>query len=47
MGNLKYNVNEPIYKQKHIDRENRLVVAKRDVGRGNDGLGICKLLYIE
>ena len=27
-------------KQKLTDIENRLAVAKREVGRGNDGLGI-------
>lgn len=47
-GNLKYNVNEPIYKtETHRQREQTCSCKKRDVGRGNDGLGICKLLYIE
>ena len=38
MWNLKYDTNEFVYEtERLIDRENRLVVAKREAG---DGLGV-------
>ena len=52
MWDLKYDTNESIYKRE-IDSqtENRLVVAKGEVGRGQKdwGFGVsrCKLLYTE
>ena len=53
MWNLKYGTNEPIYKTEtnSKDIENRLVVAKREMGMERDGLefgvGRCKLLHLE
>ena len=41
MWNLKYDTNELTYKDRDrlTDTENRLVVAKGEVGWGRDGLG--------
>ena len=50
MWNLKYDRNELPTKQKHIDRQNRLVVAKLEDGGGMDSefrICRCKLLYTE
>ena len=51
MWNLKYGTNEPIYRNRLTDIENRLVVAKgEEGGRGTDwefGVGRCKLLHLE
>ena len=43
LQHLKYNRNELIYKTERdslTDTENRLLVAKRDMRRGRNGLGV-------
>ena len=41
MWNLKYGINEPIYKtNRHTVIENSLMVAKGERGRERDGVGV-------
>ena len=44
MWNLKYGTNGLIYRTDRLtDTENRLVVAKREVGWGGDGVGVWQI----